>query len=749
MDLHVSYSDEEETGPPLIEPLPDITDLTQRTHHGDDSPQADNELVQVAHDPTKDSQSKFKVTPSALEINGYTEPSDIPAPPDNSGLSCSTDSTVFPKAWEKEYREHAGLGESYSRGHAADLQSSTSTIYSQPHGDERSAAGSTIGEADPWDPNRIAPPWGRQNSNESSHYSSPAPSEGHTVNSDVVLGNNTAWEIDDSALPIGASAATTAQMFAHNAMTAGFPPPVGDAEVKHILEPVPEVVPNPGAEEAPMMHPLVNGTTTPDARAIWERAGGVWDSRARRRSSSSSQGIASSTMSVNSTASVPIISHGMPPSDIGPYPGGKKHKPFLASITDLLKFPHHGFRLKKDNQKPSSSCSDVPNSSWADGKPRPKIRRSSSLEQKLMAITKSNGNDIKISPEDLSPVEVVGFEVRPRCASDAVSRCPVKKSVMIADPSTTRVTTFEVDEEERLRSPRSPLESDDSYYDTVSSTCSTASLLRKAVKDKDSDVLIDNDSHPAVYDTISSTSSGAALLKDGMEAHILNTHIELPSVLVEAAEDIAGDEYVDLVQSGGTGPGLGQALLAKTLDHVKQSLEELSPSLRGTREDVRPVEKIDKLKNAYIKNLIVLSIGFMLTYTAFFSLRNLQSSINHDGGLGLFSMSAMYVTFVIGCVFATSVVYKCRPKHAIVISMLGMLVYIVAQFYPTMYTLIPSAALLGFAMAVMWTAQGSYITSIAITYATAADMNHVGVLGLFNGFFLFLIQVRYPVQVAS
>ena len=118
-----------------------------------------------------------------------------------------------------------------------------------------------------------------------------------------------------------------------------------------------------------------------------------------------------------------------------------------------------------------------------------------------------------------------------------------------------------------------------------------------------------------------------------------------------------------------------------------------------------------------------------------------MSSINHDGGLGLISLSVIYGSFIIGCVFAPSVVYRMGPKYALVVAFTGMTMFVVSNFYPRAYTLIPGSAILGFSLANLWTAQGTYITSLALTYAAITNKDHDAILGVFNGFFLFTNQV--------
>lgn len=171
-------------------------------------------------------------------------------------------------------------------------------------------------------------------------------------------------------------------------------------------------------------------------------------------------------------------------------------------------------------------------------------------------------------------------------------------------------------------------------------------------------------------------------------------------------EELSGGQYVDLVQSGQH----GRALLAATLDQVRRSLEELSsPHCPLPHPLHPPADKMHRIRNNYFKNLIVLSVGFMLVFTAFSSLRNLQSSINHDNGLGLMSLSVMYAAYLLGCLLAPMVIQHCRPKKAIVLALIPVILFTLANFYPSYYTLIPASALVGFGNANIWTAQVWFI----------------------------------------
>ena len=111
-------------------------------------------------------------------------------------------------------------------------------------------------------------------------------------------------------------------------------------------------------------------------------------------------------------------------------------------------------------------------------------------------------------------------------------------------------------------------------------------------------------------------------------------------------------EYVDSVQSTSS----GAALLAKTAVSISKSGKHIFTKISSV------VETPPETPQKYVKNLIVLSLSFMLVFTAYLSLRNLQSSINPQGGLALFALASVYACLFVGCIFATTIVQRLRPK---------------------------------------------------------------------------------------
>ncbi|KAL3207044.1 hypothetical protein MRX96_010367 [Rhipicephalus microplus] len=119
-----------------------------------------------------------------------------------------------------------------------------------------------------------------------------------------------------------------------------------------------------------------------------------------------------------------------------------------------------------------------------------------------------------------------------------------------------------------------------------------------------------------------------------------------------------------------------------------------------------------------IKNVVTMSFSFLLLFTAFQSVSNLQSSINSVQGLGTFTMATIYVALVLSCMFVPPLmIRKLNLKCTLVVSMAMYVFYFIANFYPTWATLLPASIVMGLGGAPLWTAKCAYLTTVANDYA--------------------------------
>ncbi|CAL4082291.1 unnamed protein product, partial [Meganyctiphanes norvegica] len=88
----------------------------------------------------------------------------------------------------------------------------------------------------------------------------------------------------------------------------------------------------------------------------------------------------------------------------------------------------------------------------------------------------------------------------------------------------------------------------------------------------------------------------------------------------------------------------------------------------------------------------------------------------------------------------TIVIKKLRAKNAMILCMVAYFPYMAAQFHPEIFTLVPSALLLGMAAAVLWTAQCTYFTQVSVKLSNLTGEDSDVILTRFFGIFFFFFQ---------
>lgn len=142
-----------------------------------------------------------------------------------------------------------------------------------------------------------------------------------------------------------------------------------------------------------------------------------------------------------------------------------------------------------------------------------------------------------------------------------------------------------------------------------------------------------------------------------------------------------------------------------------------------------------------MKNIFSLSLAFMFVFTAFVSLQGLQSTLNPEGGVGVVSISVIYGSTVLSCLLAPWLINRLTTKWTMVLAFSLYFCYFAANFYPKHYLLIPLSVMLGALAGPMWSAQATYVTTLALTFAQhrrfaeSSDDTINKFMGIFFGFF--------------
>lgn len=150
------------------------------------------------------------------------------------------------------------------------------------------------------------------------------------------------------------------------------------------------------------------------------------------------------------------------------------------------------------------------------------------------------------------------------------------------------------------------------------------------------------------------------------------------------------------------------------------------------------------------KNVCGVSISMVMVFTSFIGLQSLQSSINSTGGLGLASLSTLYLCFIISGFVSPSVLKLVGTKYSLLIGFLCHLQYTIFSYYPSWYTLIPSSVIVGFASGPLWAAASGHLFEVAATIAPVLNEDLSYLIGKFSGLFFFIFHwSQIPGNLAS
>ncbi|XP_077203679.1 protein unc-93 homolog A [Paroedura picta] len=142
-----------------------------------------------------------------------------------------------------------------------------------------------------------------------------------------------------------------------------------------------------------------------------------------------------------------------------------------------------------------------------------------------------------------------------------------------------------------------------------------------------------------------------------------------------------------------------------------------------------------------LKNILAISFGFLLLFTAYGGLQSLQSSLHSEQGLGVASLSVVYGGLILSSMFLPPIlIKKFGCKWTIVGSMCCYITFSLGNFKASWYTLIPTSLILGLGGAPLWSAKCTYLTIAGNSYAQKAGKIGKDVINQYFGIFFLIFQ---------
>ncbi|XP_020039066.2 protein unc-93 homolog A isoform X2 [Castor canadensis] len=142
-----------------------------------------------------------------------------------------------------------------------------------------------------------------------------------------------------------------------------------------------------------------------------------------------------------------------------------------------------------------------------------------------------------------------------------------------------------------------------------------------------------------------------------------------------------------------------------------------------------------------LKNVLVVSFGFLLLFTAYGGLQNLQSSLYSEHGLGVATLSSLYSAVLLSSLFLPPILIKRYGCKWTIAGSMGLYVaFSLGNFHANWYTLIPTSILLGLGAAPLWSAQSTYLTVMGNSHAVKVGKLGKDVVNHYFGIFFLIFQ---------
>ena len=180
--------------------------------------------------------------------------------------------------------------------------------------------------------------------------------------------------------------------------------------------------------------------------------------------------------------------------------------------------------------------------------------------------------------------------------------------------------------------------------------------------------------------------------------------------------------------------------LSNEIAHDAMSLEERSGKDKILWKSKEALD-IKTFTRRVWKNIIIISLAFLLNFLSFGGLSRLQSSLHVQEGMGVICSSILYISLMISCfIFPKPLIHWLGHKWVMTLSLVGYIIWMGANGYGVWGTMIPASVLLGICAATLWIAQCSYFTELGKMYAKLTHQNENTVIALFFGVFFMSFQ---------
>lgn len=129
-------------------------------------------------------------------------------------------------------------------------------------------------------------------------------------------------------------------------------------------------------------------------------------------------------------------------------------------------------------------------------------------------------------------------------------------------------------------------------------------------------------------------------------------------------------------------------------------------------ENTKYQDYVKGVKSSIWRNVGLLTLGIHLNYTAYFGIGNYQLILNSDQILYSVSSKLTLAFYALSSyLFPTILVSKLGLRKTVIMTFAFFITYTLANYYPTWYTLIPTAILRGMGGGIVWSIKGTCLAT--------------------------------------
>ena len=181
---------------------------------------------------------------------------------------------------------------------------------------------------------------------------------------------------------------------------------------------------------------------------------------------------------------------------------------------------------------------------------------------------------------------------------------------------------------------------------------------------------------------------------------------------------------------------------------LRDNLKHSSTFLAGRGQPPSDMEALSSEKKGkatvasgcHARNVVYMALLVTMLLISVNTTRNLQSSLNQEGGVGIICLAVTFASYMLGSLMSPLLVQGVGVKRCITSGLVLQLLYVAANLHPKLWLMLPASLGGGASLAVIWNAMSTYIVLLARGESNSKLKSYERVSDKFFGIFCLIYQ---------